>query len=272
VGVAPAPAWKARGDDLGSIRAMPGLPLPGAEPFAASNGPHGVLVLHGFTGCPQSMRPLAEAFADAGFSVDLPLLPGHGTAVADLVPMRFADWFAAADVAYQELAARCDRMVVAGLSMGGTLTLHLARRYPELAGAVVINPLVAPPAESFRDVLTGALAAGVEVAPAIGSDIKKEGAAELAYDGAPIEAVLSLFDAVAEMAEHLEEIRCPVLLLQSRDDHVVPGESGDLLVDRVGGPIERVWLEESFHVATLDNDQHELEDRAVAFAQKSVAG
>jgi carboxylesterase len=224
---------------------MPGLPLPGAEPFAASNGPHGVLVLHGFTGCPQSMRLLAEAFAD---------------------------WLAAAEEAYQGLAARCDRMVVAGLSMGGTLALHLARRYPEVAGAVVVNPLVAPPAESFRAILTGALEGGVEVAPGIGSDIMKPGAVELAYDGAPIEAVLSLFDAVAEMSQHLDEIRCPILLLQSRQDHVVPAESGDLLVERAGGAIERVWLEHSYHVATLDNDRDELEERAVAFAQKSVAG
>lgn len=261
-----------RGGDLGSIRAMPGLPLPGAEPFAASNGPHGVLVLHGFTGCPQSMRPLAEAFADAGFSVELPLLPGHGTEVADLVPCRFEDWLGAADEAYQALAARCDRIVVAGLSMGGSLTLQIAHRYPEIAGAVVVNPLVAPPAQSFRDILAGALEGGVEVMPGIGSDIARLDTVELAYDGVPIEAALSLFDAVAEMSTHLEEIRCPILLLQSREDHVVPAESGDLLVERAGGPIERVWLERSHHVATLDNDQDELEERAVAFAQKSVAG
>jgi carboxylesterase len=250
---------------------MPGLPLPGAEPFAASNGPHGVLVLHGFTGCPQSMRPLAEAFADAGFSVELPLLPGHGTEVADLLPKRFEDWLAAAEETYQRLAAHCDRVVVAGLSMGGTLTLQLSRRYPEVAGAIVINPLVVPPAPSFVDVLTGSLAAGIEMLPGIGSDIAKEGVTELAYDGAPIEAALSLFGAAAELADHLDEVRCPLLLLQSRVDHVVPPDSGDALVEWAGGPVERLWLENSFHVATLDNDQSELEDRAVAFAQKSVA-
>src|SRR5579863_7112149 len=113
---------------------MPGPLLPGAEPFAASNGPHGVLVLHGFTGCPQSMRPLAEAFADGGFSVELPLLPGHGTQVEDLAETRFDDWLAAAEEAYVQLAARCDRVVVAGLSMGGTLSCELAVRHSDLAG------------------------------------------------------------------------------------------------------------------------------------------
>jgi carboxylesterase len=249
---------------------MPGLPLPGAEPFAASNGPHGVLVLHGFTGCPQSMRPLAEAFADAGFSVELPLLPGHGTAIGDLVPTRFSDWLDAAEAAYLELAARCDRTVVAGLSMGGTLSLSLAARYEEIAGLVLVNPLVAPPAESFVGILRGALEGGVPVAPGIGSDIAKEGSVELAYEGVPIEAALSLFAAVEELSGHLDDVRCPVLLLQSRQDHVVPADSGDLLVERAGGPVERVWLESSYHVATLDNDAGEIEERAVTFAQKSV--
>lgn len=249
---------------------MPGPLLPGAEPFSASNGPHGVLVLHGFTGCPQSMRPLAEAFADAGFSVELPLLPGHGTVVEDLLTTRFADWLASAEAAYEGLAARCDRTVVAGLSMGGTLALHLAARFAEIAGVIVVNPLVAPPAESFEAILRGTLEAGLDRMPGIGSDIAREGVAELAYDAVPIEAVLSLFAAARDLSGRLDEVRCPLLLLQSRADHVVPPESGDLLVAEAGGPVERVWLEHSFHVATLDNDRDELEERAVSFAQKST--
>src|SRR3954469_24689775 len=99
--------------------------LPGAEPFSADGGPHGVLVLHGFTGNPQSMRGLAEAFARAGFATELPRLPGHGTTVDDMNTTRWDDWAATADAAYADLAARCERVVVAGLSMGGTLTVLL---------------------------------------------------------------------------------------------------------------------------------------------------
>ena len=62
--------------------------IPGCEPWSADGGPHGVLVLHGFTGNPQSMRGLAEAFAAAGFTVELPLLPGHGTSVDDMIDDR----------------------------------------------------------------------------------------------------------------------------------------------------------------------------------------
>src|SRR3954464_14582979 len=113
--------------------------LPGAEPFTADGGPHGVLVLHGFTGNPQSMRGLAEAFAAAGYAVELPRLPGHGTSVDDMATTTFADWSAAVERAYDDLAGRCERVVVAGLSMGGTLAAWLAARHPEIAGLVVIN-------------------------------------------------------------------------------------------------------------------------------------
>src|SRR6476661_4593790 len=112
--------------------------MPGAEPFYAQGGPVGVLVLHGFTGNPQSMRGLAEAFAGAGFTVELPRLPGHGTNIDDMETTTWADWSAAAEAAYDELAARCERVVVAGLSMGGSLTVWLASLHSEIAGIVCI--------------------------------------------------------------------------------------------------------------------------------------
>lgn len=217
------------------------------------------------------MRPLAEAFADAGFSVELPLLPGHGTSVDDLLRTSWSDWSAAAEAAYGELTAHCDRVVVAGLSMGGTLTLWLAGQHPETAGIVTINPLVEPAADSFLESLGATVAAGVDRIPGIGSDIAKPGATESAYAETPIEPLISLFGGVRELAGHLGEIDVPLLLLSSRTDHVVPTSSGDLLAETYGGPVERVFLEESYHVATLDYDATEIEDRAVAFAMKAVS-
>src|SRR4051812_47786805 len=92
--------------------------IPGAEPWSAAGGDVGALVLHGFTGNPGSMRGVAEALAAAGFTVDLPLLPGHGTTVEDMMATGFADWIGAAEAAYRDLAARCRTVVVVGLSMG----------------------------------------------------------------------------------------------------------------------------------------------------------
>ncbi len=239
--------------------------IPGAEPFSADGGRGGVLVLHGFTGNPLSMRPLADALAGAGYTVDLPLLPGHGTAVEDMMPTRWADWSGAADSAYAKLAAVCDEVAVVALSMGGTLACWLAERHPEIRGLAVVNPFIDPPAESFRDVMRGLLEAGTDVAPGVGSDIAKPGVSEFAYPGTPIAPALSLFEGIDDVAAHLGSISCPVLLLSSRNDHVVPSSSGDVLCAGVAGPVERVWLENSYHVATLDNDAAEITTRVLAF-------
>jgi len=259
-----APIGQGYDDAMGPI-------LPGAEPFSASNGQNGVLVLHGFTGSPQSMRPLAEAFADAGLSVELPLLPGHGTSPDDLIGTTWDDWSAAAEQAYLGLAARSDRTVVAGLSMGGTLAAWLATRHPEVAGIVLVNPMVEPAADSFAEMMRQLLGSGTDRMPAIGSDIAKPGCAETAYDATPVAPLLSLLAAVSELAPHLAEIDCPILLLTSREDHVVPVTNGDFLCEHVAAPVERVMLEHSYHVATLDYDQEEIEERAVAFATKVMS-
>ncbi len=101
--------------------------MPGAEPFTHDGGPAGVLVLHGFTGNPQSMRPLAEALAAEGYTVDLPLLPGHGTAVEDMVPTRWSDYAAAAEAAYERLAGRCEAVALVGAVDGGHAGLPAGR-------------------------------------------------------------------------------------------------------------------------------------------------
>ena len=251
---------------------MPAALAEGAEPFAASNGVEGVLVLHGFTGSPRSVRPLAEALANEGFTVEAPLLPGHGTEPADLVACGFSDWCAAAEHSYAALAAHTDRTVVVGHSMGGTLACHLAETHRDIAGLVLINPLVEPPADSFIGLLDASLAAGVTELPSIGADVKRGPVDTGGYATTPIAPMISLFAGVAEVAARLGDIVCPVLLLSSRTDHVVPPSSGDLVESAVAGPVERVFLENSYHVATLDNDAPELEERTVAFARKVLAG
>jgi carboxylesterase len=245
--------------------------MAGAEPFSATGGPEGVLVLHGFTGNPFSMRPLAESLAKAGHTVELPLLPGHGTAVDDMLETGWADWSAATEVAYLDLAARCESVAVAGLSMGGTLSCWLAERHTEISGIAVINPLVEPPTDDLVAAVRSLLDAGTPVMDGIGSDIALPDASELSYAGTPVAPLLSLFEGVRGVSADLSSIRCPVLLLSSREDHVVPPSNGDLLAASVSGPCERVWLERSFHVATLDYDREEIERRTVAFVGRVTA-
>jgi carboxylesterase len=246
--------------------------MAGAEPFSAPGGPHGALVLHGFTGTPQSMMGLARALAGAGFMVELPLLPGHGTSVEDMVTTSWADWAAGAEAAYEKLAANCDRVVVAGLSMGGTLTVWLAVRHPEIAGIAVINGFIEPAAPALRDILDMMVAQGVAEVPGIGSDIARPGAAEVAYDRTPIPCTMSLMNQLEELKGQLGAITSPVLIFSSPDDHVVPPVSSDTLAAAVRGPVERVTLARSYHVATLDYDAVVIERETVAFARRVTGG
>lgn len=245
--------------------------LPGAEPFSASGGPHGALVVHGFTGCPQSMRPIAEGFASAGWAVELPRLPGHGTSLEDMATTRWDDWITAAEKAYLDLAGRVDRVAVIGLSMGGTISAWLAASHPEVAGVVAINAAVEPAGDAFVDMLRQTRDQGVQFAPGVGNDVADPEVTELAYDQFPVDALLSLVEAQRDLAPRLAEIRCPVLVITSRQDHVVTPANSDFLASAVTGPVERVWLERSYHVATIDFDRDEIVKRALEFASRAAA-
>ncbi len=239
--------------------------MPGCEPFSVSGGRDGVLVLHGFTGNPQSMRPLAEAIANAGYTVELPRLPGHGTTVEDMMTTGWADWSGAADAAYRELATRCDRVAVVGLSMGGGLTAFVAEEHPDVTALVFINALVKPPVQEMREGLKGLLDAGMETMESIGSDIKKEGSQEASYNATPLACAASLFDGIEKVWERLDTISAPTLILSSREDHVVSSDNSEDLARIATGSVEHIWLEDSYHVATLDNDASLVEAHTVRF-------
>jgi len=196
------------------------------------------------------------------------MLPGHGTSPEDLAAHGWDDWSAAAEEAYQVLAARCRSVVAVGLSMGGALAAWVAAAHPEVLGLAVVNPLVDPPAPEFRQVLKAFLDAGEHFLPGVGGDIADPGGHETAYDRLPVAALLSMSVGLEALRPRLADIRCPVLVLTSRHDHVVPVASTELLAAAVSGPVERVWLERSYHVATVDYDSDELERRVVEFASE----
>jgi carboxylesterase len=241
--------------------------LPGAEPWSHDGGPLGALCVHGFTGSPSSMRPVAEAFASAGFTVELPRLPGHGTTVDDMMATGWADWTAAVAEAHARLAARTERLVVAGLSMGGALSLWLAAQQPSLAGVVAINPATQAQPE-IADLARDMIAGGTTAIPGIGSDIAKEGVVEVAYESTPLAPLLSLMEGLADLQGRYGACRQPLLLMSSPQDHVVVPEQSDFLAGAWGGPVERLSLERSYHVATQDHDAELIQEQAVAFARR----
>jgi carboxylesterase len=245
--------------------------MEGCEPFSHHAGPFGVLVLHGFTGNPASLRSIAELLAAQGYSVELPRLPGHGTTVEDMMTTNWDDWSMAALAAFDQLDEHCERVAVVGLSMGGGLAAYVAENRLSVVGCVFINPLVKPPPTEMVEMLNTLVATGTETIESIGSDIKKEDTLEASYDATPLVCAQSLFAGVASVYEHLSSINAPSLLLSSREDHVVTSDNGDALMELVTGPIERVWLENSYHVATMDNDQSLVEEETVKFLARVLS-
>ena len=245
--------------------------IPGAEPWSHQGGPAGALVLHGFTGNPGSMRGLAEALANAGFTVELPRLPGHGTTVEDMITTGWNDWLSHAESVYADLASRCEQVVVVGLSMGGALTAALGAAHTEIAGLVFINAVVtAPP--GMREAVAEVLATGADRFEGIGSDIAMPGVVESAYADTPLAPLLTLFDAADELGDGLTKITSPALVINSTQDHVVPPENSDLIASSVSGPVERMTCERSYHVVTMDFDKDLVEAATVDFASKVTAG
>jgi carboxylesterase len=247
--------------------------IPGADAWShhGSNG-NGALVLHGFTGNPSSMRGLAEALAAAGYHIEMPRLPGHGTTIEEMLPTRWGDWAAETEAAYQRLAVRSAKVVVVGLSMGGTLTLRTGLDHPEVAGLVCINPATQPQPDEVVAMLTAMVDAGTEVVPGIGSDIADPDVTESAYSGTPLLPLVSLVvDGLAPMHTSYNTLTMPLLLLTSPQDHVVEPVQSDQLAAAYGGSVTRVSLDRSFHVATQDYDKELIFERTVAFADQVCA-
>ncbi len=236
-----------------------------AKPFFFEGGEVGALVIHGFTGCAQSMRPYGEGLAKRGFTVLGPRLPGHGTSVEDMSKRKYTEWTFEVERALAELSKRCRRVFVTGLSMGGTLTLWLASRHrEEVAGIIPINALVLATTLMKAAPFVGKVLRRV---PGVGSDIKKPGARELCYDKVPVPAVGELTRLLKEVRAGLPRISAPALVVASRVDHVVkePDNAESIMRELGSREKELLWLEDSYHVATLDNDAELIVERAAAF-------
>ncbi len=240
--------------------------MEGAEPFEFDGKGASVLVLHGFTGTTQSMRYLGEELNNRfGFSVSGPCLPGHGTTPDEMEQTDFHDWMGAAADALHQLADRDDPVFVTGLSMGGMLTLGLAAQFPDIiAGIVPINAIAGKNDGGLAEVVLNRDAPAR--VPGIGSDIKAAGVTELAYSEVPTACLRSVYLAQAAIGDILHKVVCPTLVMQSREDHVVHPANSHRIMRRISSVDRRLlWLENSYHVATLDNDKDLIADRAGKF-------
>lgn len=252
--------------------------LPDAEPLIIEARPEltggvriGVLLSHGFTGQPASMKPWARALAARGYGVSVPRLPGHGTRWQDLNATTYDQWYAEADRAFEEISRAHDVVVLAGLSMGGSLVLRLAEEHPgRIAGIMLVNPAVATRRldVKFLPVLKHLVGAF----PGIASDIKKPGTDENGYTRTPLKAAHSMMVGWRSVVANLDKVTAPVIYFHSREDHVVDDLSEQLIVAGVASTdVTVVPLEDSYHVATLDNDLPKIIEDSLEFVARVTA-
>ena len=243
---------------------------PGAEPVTIDGGRIGVLLSHGFTGSPASMAPWGHDLAERGYTVRVPLLPGHGTSWKDMIKTGWQDWYGEVDRALTELHVSCDKVVVAGLSMGGCLALRLAEQRPgDVDALVLVNPAVSLDNKALA--VLPALKLILPSLPGIGNDIKKPGMDEIGYDKTPLRALASQLKMWKDVRTNLAKVTQPLLFFRSDDDHVVDAGSMDLIRNGVSSATaDFVALHDSFHVATLDNDAQLIFDTSAEFIAKHV--
>ncbi|ATG52245.1 esterase [Brachybacterium vulturis] len=244
-----------------------------SRPWRAPGHPNprgGLLLCHGFTGSPQSMRPWAEDHAARGWAVDLPLLPGHATTERELAATSWRDWYRGVREAALTLSQERGPIAVGGLSMGGALALALAED-PQLRGrlaaVVAVNPgMTLPAAANVAELI----APVVRTLPGIGSDVARSGVHEEAYRRLPVPAVAQLRRLFRRTRRELGAVEVPVLLATSRVDHTVPPTDSDIVAAGVRGPVERLSLTRSFHLATLDHDAELLFEASARFLDQHV--
>ncbi len=242
--------------------------LPHAEPFSADGNGTGVLLIHGFTGSPASMRPWALHLAEAGFTGRVPRLPGHGATWQQTNRTRWPDWYAEVAKGLSELTETCDEVFVAGLSMGGCLALRLAEERPDdIAGLLLVNPSIAASSRRLRAVPVAKFFVGA--VKGIGNDIKKPGAEEFGYGRTPLRALDSLRALWRVTRVDLPKVTAPLLVFRSFEDHVVEALSSHIITQQVSSRevTERV-LPDSYHVATLDNDAERIFTESAEFIRE----
>jgi carboxylesterase len=247
--------------------------LPGAEPFIYEAGPVGCLLVHGYTATPFEMREFARFLADGGITAGAPLLAGHGTSHEDLRGKTWRDWYASVSNALDVMRARCSKVYIAGLSLGGALSLYTAsHRGDDIAGVVAMSaPIYVPQG-------VGYLLRGIQGQlpfldkPYRDIDDPEARMQHISYPRSPVDSTASLVEFLGQLRAALPRVHAPALIIYARHDHVVPSVSSHHIYSRLGSHDKRMLaLHRGYHIVTMDYDKQRVFDATYEFIQKHQA-
>jgi carboxylesterase len=236
---------------------------PSPEPIYLEGGDTGILLFHGFTSTPYEFEPMSRFLHEQGFTVYAPLLAGHGTSPEDMERTSWTDWVGSAVEAYEKLRPRCQRLFVGGLSMGGSIALHLAARY-KVEGVI---SMCAP-------VLSSSLVAKLTWLLSYVKRFKRKTLIRpdyiqrylIGYDRMPLRSTASLFQFLRIVMRDLKHVEVPALVMQSDRDETVPPVNGSYIYQHLGS--EQKWLRrypKSGHILTVDVEKEHVFAEILSF-------
>ncbi len=246
--------------------------IPNSEPFELIGGQIAVLLIHGFSGSPLSVKPWAEKLHQSGFTVNVPRLPGHGSNWNEMNQTRWEEWFAEVENKFRELKSRHQRVFVAGFSMGGALSLRLATIYRnEIEGILLVNPSIGDDRLIMR--LVPFLKYFIPSVKGRGTDVAAPNPPRHSYGRTPLRALHSLQKLWRVVRRDLHLIDQPLMIGYSINDHVVNPKFSEILIDNVSSmDIREVVFERSFHNVALDYDLPILVEESVNFIREVLSG
>jgi carboxylesterase len=226
-----------------------------------------VLLLHGLTGTPLEMQVLGETLAEDGYTVHIPLLPGRGTCPDDMDGLCWEDWMQHALRAYDTLAKEHGRVVVGGLSAGGTMALDLALRRDPAALLLYAAVLSVSHRGAYLAPYVWRL---VRRWPAPPSDMVEPNELLRCYDPAPVRAMSELISGIGRVRGRLGEISAPALVVHSIEDRFVPVSSAGEIASRLAGPVEAMVIHGSGHAITADVKREQVAKTSRSFLRRHV--
>jgi carboxylesterase len=256
--------------------AIHGAPAGWMQDWAAlgsgKNAHIGVLLVHGFTGSPASMRPWGEFLHSKGYTVRVPLLPGHGTQPEDLNKVKWQEWPAKVTYEMSELQKTCDTIFLVGLSMGGGTVLNVAASNNDaIKGIILVNPWIH--LKGITVEIGFLVSRFLKMRTSVGDDIKRPGSTEWGYDATPTRGVYQALKMLRITRRNLGKITVPVQLFHSVEDHTLPVSNTEIILSGLGSQSKtRIELVNSYHVATMDYDQEVIFQNSQTFIEGLTTG
>jgi carboxylesterase len=242
--------------------------MKGAEPLYIKNGNTGCLLLHGITASPAEMRELGEFLAGNGITVSIPLIAGHGTQPEDLIKVTWQDWYSSAEDSLKKIMQDCSKIFICGLSMGANLGILLSTKY-KINGLITLAPAVK--LKQLKVHLAPIFKYFTKYGPRGKHDIRDKSAIPkiISYQETPLESVHQLLKMSKVVRNKLNEVQCPILVMQAVKDHRVPISNVDLILNSVSSKIkEKVILTNSYHIIPLDYDKEIIKKSVLEFINK----